>query len=268
MYRAVEHVMKRHYSQHHTHQVAAMITVAAMVGMAGLLDANLSAEAEESADVLIRRVVAQTNRPGVAVRATRELRAGTRSGKHQGWMEVETTVTSSGGFTWKVIEEGGSERTRDKVFRSLLEAEGQQWRAGARDSAALTPQNYEFEPLPPVRPGQVQIRLKPRRNDPKLIDGTLTVSSDGYPLLLEGKMAKSPSFWVKSVSVVKRYGRFAGVALPTTIESLADVKIFGQSSFTMRYQYREVNGHPVSNALASAGSFGPSAEILALHTAR
>jgi hypothetical protein len=233
------------------HRVAAVVSFAAMVGLAGLLDVNLKADAEETPQSLIQRVVAQTTRSGIAVRATRELRAGTASGKHEGWMSVETTVSANGAFKWTVIEEGGSERTRNKVFKSLLETEAQTWRAGAADAAALTPANYTFTPLPQTREGQVQIRLTPRRKDSKLIDGVLTVSSDGYPLLLEGTMAKSPSFWVKSVHIVKRYGRFAGVALPTTIESTADVKMFGKSKFTMRYQYSEVNGRPISHAMAS-----------------
>ena len=233
------------------HRVAAVVSVAAMVALASLLDGNLKAEAEEAPENLIQRVVAQTTRSGIAVRAIRELRAGTHSGKHEGWMSVQTTVSPSCAFQWTVIEEGGSERTRNKVFRALLETEGETWRAGARDAAALTPANYEFTPLPSTKPGQIQIRLTPRRQDSKLIDGTLTVSSDGYPILLEGKMAKSPSFWVKSVRVVKRYGRFAGVALPTTIQSTADVKMFGPSTFTMRYQYSEVNGRPISHSMAS-----------------
>ena len=179
------------------------------------------------------------------------MRAGTTSGKHEGWMSVETTVSPTGAFQWTIIEEGGSERTRNKIFRALLETEQQAWRDGASDAAALTPANYEFTPLPQTRDGQVQIRLTPRRKDAKLIDGTLTVSSDGYPLVLEGTLAKSPSFWVKSVRVVKRFGRFAGVALPTTIESTADVKMVGESKFTMRYRYSEVNGRPISHSMAS-----------------
>jgi len=89
----------------------------------------------------------------------------------------------------------------------------------------------------------VQIQLKPRRRDTRLVNGILTAHPDGYPISLEGVLAKSPSFWVKSVRVVKRYGRFAGVALPTVVESHADLKLFGKSTFTMRYQYLEVNGH-------------------------
>ena len=233
-----------------TQRVAALVFFAAMVAVAGLLDVNLNAEADE-APGLIQRVVAQTTRSGIAVRATREMRAGTLSGKHEGWMSVETTVSATGAFKWTILEEGGSERTRNKVFRALLESEGETCRAGAADDAALTPANYEFTPLPQTREGQVQIRLTPRRKDSKLIDGTLTVSSDGYPILLEGRLAKSPSFWVKSVRVVKRYGRFHGVALPTTIESTADLKMFGESKFTMRYQYSEVNGRSISHSMAS-----------------
>jgi hypothetical protein len=180
-------------------------------------------------------------------------------------MVVDTAVTSSGAFTWKVVEEGGSERTREKVFYELLKTEASTWRDGARDGAALTLDNYQLASLGVSSPGQFKVRLTPRRADPKLIDGILTVSADGYPIRLEGKMTKSPSFWVKSVTIVKQYSRFAGVALPTSIESLADLKMFGRSTFTMRYRYSEVNGHSISDAVASAPFVGPTAEILALH---
>jgi hypothetical protein len=228
-------------------------TAAALVGCVALLDTQLNADTldEES---FIERVVAQTTRSGLAIRATRELRAGTVSGKHQGWMRVATTVTPAGAFSWSVLEEGGSNRTRDKVFRELLQNEAATWRDGARDGAALTPDNYEFTPLGPASAGHIQIRLKPRRADSRLVDGTLTVSTDGYPVRLEGKLAKSPSFWVKSVTIIKQYGRFAGVALPTSLESHADLKMFGRSTFTMRYRYSEVNGRTFSGAAATADS--------------
>lgn len=246
--------MTRHSSQ----RTAALITLIVMAGVAhSTYVVPVAADTEASAH-LVQRVVAQTTRTGLSIRATRELRAGTLTGKHQGWMEVETTVTPGGAFSWRVIEEGGSERTRNKVFRELLQTERDAWRAGVRDAAALTPDNYEFTPIGSPAPGQMKLRLTPRRQDSKLIDGTLIVTTDGYPVLLEGRMAKSPSFWVRSVTIVKRYGRFAGVALPTTIESTADVKIFGKSKFSMRYHYREVNGRTFSHAMASKMTLGPT----------
>ena len=252
--------------QAHSTRVAAAVVMVAAVGAATMFDARLTAEESADSDGLIQRVLAETTRSGVAVRATRELRAGTLGGKHQGWMLVETSVTPSGAFSWNVINEGGSERTREKVFYELLKTEADAWREGLRGSAAVSLANYQFSSLPSTRPGQVQIRLTPRRADSKLIDGTLTATEDGCPVRLEGKLAKSPSFWVKSVTIVKHYSRIAGVALPTSIEFLADLKMFGRSTFTMRYRYSEVNGKSVSHAVASAPFVGPTAEILALHS--
>lgn len=215
------------------------------------LHADTREDNRELEQTFIQRVVAQTTRTGLAIRATRDLRAGTISGKHEGWMRVDTTLTPAGRFTWTVLEEGGSDRTREKVFRALLETEAESWRDGDRDAAALTPANYRFEAMSGSS-SHVQIRLIPRREDKRLVNGVLTVSADGYPLRLEGTLAKSPSFWVKSVRVVKKYGRFAGVALPTVLESSAELRFIGKSTLTMRYEYREVNGRRFGGAAVAS----------------
>jgi hypothetical protein len=199
----------------------------------------------------IARVVTQTNRSDVTLRALRALRAGTAEGKHEGWMEIETVANSSGGFRWSVLDEGGSERTRTRVFRALLDAEAEAWRAGTRDAAALTESNYTFSPVSRTREGNIVIRLQPKRRDARLIDGTLTVRDDGSPVRLEGYLAKSPSFWVKRVHVVKRFARIGGLTVPTAVESTADVKLVGRSVFSMQYRYQEINGRPV-NTVARA----------------
>lgn len=222
-----------------------------LAGLTSSFTVTTSAREGEGEDGgFLQRVIAQSTRSGFTVLATRTMNAGTKSGKHQGWMSVETMQSSAGQFTWNVIDEGGSERTRNKVFRELLKAEAEAWRAGSKDGAALTTANYEFAPMPASN-GQVRIQLTPRREDPRLVVGTLTVSPDGYPVLLEGRLAKSPSFWVKSVSVVKRFTRIGGIALPTAIESVADVRMVGQAHFSMAYAYREVDGHTVTHSPAA-----------------
>jgi hypothetical protein len=251
--------------QRSARRIVAAAALIAAVGLAAAYEIHLDAESEVDVDGLIQRVIAQTTRSGIAIQATREMRAGTVSGKHQAWMTVETTLASSGAFSWQVIEEGGSERTREKVFYEVLKNEAETSRMAGHDSSALTPDNYLFSAVAASRPGQATIRLTPRRSDPKLIDGILTVNADGAPVRLEGRMAKSPSFWVRSVSMVMHYGRFADIALPTSVETLADVRMVGRSSLTMRYRYTVVNGRTVSHAVASAPFVGPSAEILALH---
>jgi hypothetical protein len=240
------------------------IAAATMVAVIGSWTPH--AEEPTSDDQLIQRMVAETTRSDVAFKAFRELRAGTLNRKHQGWMDVETTVDPTGGFKWKVIGEGGSERTRNQVFREMMKAESDAAHRGESDVAALTPANYTFHRRPRSGAGQIEIGLEPRRQDPRLIVGTLTVTDDGTPVRLEGRLAKSPSFWVKSVAIVKRYESIQGVSLPTSIESIADVKFVGQSSFSMRYRYHEVNGQalPAPAGSTHEHSFDPSREILAL----
>lgn len=232
------------------HQTVQLLFAFAALGGLGLVSVPLDAD-QSAPDGFIRQVVAQTTRSGVAIRARREMRAGTISGKHQGWMTVQTSVSPAGAFSWSVVAEGGSNRTRERVLRAVLETEADSTRPNARDGAALTPENYQFTRLPPSRPGQVEIQLTARRPDKRLINGILTVNPEGSPLRLEGTLARSPSFWVKSVRILKRYGRFAGVALPTVVESHADLKMFGQSSLTMRYQYQEVNGRVMPASLTA-----------------
>jgi hypothetical protein len=244
--------------------VTTVMTIVVIIGIAGLLEIRLNADGEDASVELIQRIVAESTRGKIALRAIRDLRAGTRAGKHAAWMQVETTMSRGGEFSWKVIDEGGSERTRNKVFRQLLEAEAEAARTG-KDDAALTRANYDFGSAKRTRNGRLELRLVPRREDPRLLDGTLTVSTDGSPVLLQGRLAKSPSFWVKSVTVVKRFTKVDGVTVPATVESLADLKMFGQASFTMQYRYSEVNGRRVAPSVAELPRFGPSAELLALH---
>ena len=250
--------------QQSARRIVPVVALAAAVALAAGYEVHLNAEDDVDADGLIQRVIAFAARSGIEIEATREMRAGTVSGKHQAWMTVDTALASSGSFSWQVIDEGGSERTRQKVFYELLKNEAES-RRGGRDASALTLDNYQFSFVQSSRPGEATIRLTPRRQDARLIDGILTVSADGAPVRLEGRLAKPPSFWVRSVSLVMHYGRFGGIALPTSVETLADVRLVGRSSLMMRYRYTAVNGRTVSHAVASAPFVGPSAEILALH---
>ena len=125
---AIFTAVSRDVRQQPSNHLVIVVAVAAAVGMVAVQDVRLNAADEESTASLIQRVIAQTTRSGFSIRAIRELRAGTISGKHQGWMTVETALTSSGDFSWHVLEQGGSERTRDKVLAELLKNEAEAWR--------------------------------------------------------------------------------------------------------------------------------------------
>jgi hypothetical protein len=48
------------------------------------------------------------------------------------------------------------------------------------------------------------------------------------------------------VQITRWYDRFAGVRMPTALESVANVRIAGTSTFRMTYEYESVNGQPFS----------------------
>jgi hypothetical protein len=62
---------------------------------------------------------------------------------------------------------------------------------------------------------------------------------------VEGELSQRPSFWTRKVRIVREYDRLDGVHVPVAMRSTADVLIVGMSSFSMTYQYAEINGRAV-----------------------
>ena len=63
---------------------------------------------------------------------------------------------------------------------------------------------------------------------------------------VKGQLAKSPSFWISRVDVEWTYRRVhKQQVLPVSLQSTANVKMFGPSTFLMTYDYESVNGEPI-----------------------
>lgn len=154
------------------------------------------------------------------------------------------TEGNGNGFQYRIIAESGSEYIRSRVFRETLETERAMWAAGSAAGAALTPENYDFEEAGVQPDGSPSLNVKPRRKDVLLVNGTIFLNpEDGDLVRMEGFLAKTPSFWTRRVSITRWYKRFAGVRMPVALESTANVRIAGQSTFRMTYEYESVNGH-------------------------
>jgi hypothetical protein len=120
---------------------------------------------------------------------------------------------------------------------------------------ALNLQNYEFKRGEHDDGGLVRVGIRPKRRAPMLVEGSIFLTeSDADLVRVEGSLVKRPSFWTRRVDVVRRYARIAGVRVPISMTSRADVLLVGQSSFSMDYRYLEINGQAVeSTAAANSG---------------
>ena len=120
------------------------------------------------------------------------------------------------------------------------------WATGTPDQGALTPSNYVFEDRGAQPDGLVSLSVKPKRKDMLLVEGSIYLNpDDGELVRMEGQLSKTPSFWTRRVEIVRWYQRIAGFRMPTALESVANVRIAGVSTFRMTYEYESINGRKV-----------------------
>ena len=164
-------------------------------------------------------------------------------------MEAVTQYDPAAGLTYSIVAHGGSERIRRRVLEAVLEKEQEnstraEWRKGNLSRA-----NYAFDFGGHAGDGMLKMQLTPRRRDTRLVRGSaLVTAQSGNLVRVEGRLSKSPSFWVRWVDVSRTYSPIGGAMMPVAIESTADVRIVGMSTFSMTYDYQMVDGHAVNAA--------------------
>lgn len=205
-----------------------------------------AAEASRAESGAVERFINDIEKQPVPYQAVRRLEASSSKLNESAWMEAFTEYTREDGFRYRVLSEGGSERIRNRALKSVLEAEKEsiaQWRQGA-----LTRENYEFNFDGRTSDGLIRVQLNPRRRDSRLLDGAAWLSAQSGDLVrLEGRLSKSPSFWVRWVQVTRWYALIRGTMMPAAVESTADIRIAGVSNFSMTYHYSAIDGQLVGS---------------------
>jgi hypothetical protein len=197
--------------------------------------------------VAVERFLSETEKPPVAYQARRRLEASSAGLKESGWMEVVTGYDPAEGFRFEIVAQGGSSRIRNRALKSVLKTEEENAARGDWRRVNLSPRNYEFNLQGRTSDGMLMMELSPKRRDSRLVEGFALVSADsGHLVKVEGQLSKSPSFWVKWAKVSRTYKPIAGSIMPVSIESTADVRIAGLSTFSMTYDYEMVNGQAVN----------------------
>lgn len=206
--------------------------------------ASVGAAIPDPADHSMRQFFARgdAQRPYEAVR-----RLDARNGDRTGWMEATTAYSTHAGFRYQITAEGGSGSIRAKVLRALLEGEREVIALGETARSAIEPANYVFRANGIDSDGLAKVSLTPRRKERVLLLGTMFLRPDlGDLVRLEGRLAKSPSFWIKNVDIVRTYERINGVVVPVRLDSRAQVRFLGAATLQMTYRYSEIDGRPVT----------------------
>ena len=206
-----------------------------------------------SATQSFERVLARSNTvTPPPYRAYRRLEGGLSKDDRRGWLEAWTEYRPGRGFTYEVVDEGGSEYVRNKVLRNMLSGEQDLIAAGKRLRASFESKNYEFEDGGLTEHGLQRILLKPVKKSDGLVDGSVVLDKSGAVTRIHGRLVKSPSFWLRDVDVTWKFAHVGGHVVPVEMTSTGRVRMFGRSSFRMVYDYVSVDGRPTGNGLKAA----------------
>ncbi len=154
-------------------------------------------------------------------------------------MLVQVQGDRDGTKHFEVVSEAGWGGARKHVFHKMLESETETSRPEIRANARLIPENYDFAvvgtELVAGRAAYV-LEIKPKRNEKYLFQGRIWVDSEDYALVrAEGKPAKKPSFWTKSIHFVQAYQKCGPVWFPVSTQSVTEAHLFGTTDVSIEY---------------------------------
>lgn len=222
--------------------LCALLAIGTLVAGADPAAPNAAA----SAQTLLQRFLANAEAPPVEYRALRHLEASNPHFHQNATMDVWTEYDNANGFRYQVVSESGSGYIRRKVFLAALDGEQKMWTNREPQRASFSHENYTFQEGAMGADGLASLLVAPKRKDMLLVEGSLFVlPNEGDLVRIEGKLSKNPSIWTRRVDVIRRYARLAGVRVPISFESVANVLIAGRSTFKMTYDYEIINGQRI-----------------------
>jgi hypothetical protein len=136
---------------------------------------------------------------------------------------------------YTILKSEGSSRG-ESIVRKVLDHEAQM--ANHAEQHEVTARNYDFTLLGrETREGHdcYILQLIPKRQTAELIRGKVWVDAGDFTIQrMEGSPAKSPSMWVKNLTVTINYGDVSGVRVATSTKAVADIRFAGTHVLTSR----------------------------------
>lgn len=152
-------------------------------------------------------------------------------------VRVDADANQEKHFT--VLSEQGWKAAEKHVLNKMLAAEAEASSPDSRSRAELSRDNYEFRT---VRAALWNDRMEyvldviPRRREARLFEGQIWVDAEDYSLArVEGRPARNPSFWTRSVHFVQTYQKSGAFWFPVSTDSTTDALFFGTTTVTISY---------------------------------
>ena len=181
-------------------------------------------------------------------RAFRRFHAANPKFRSESTLEVLTTFCPPDSFESEVLKQEGSNFIRQRVFEPILEVEKETGTKKEKSNYDILPSNYDFEYVGRQdcdgRPCY-QLRISPKQKNKYRLNGNIWVDAEDYAIVrIQGSPSKRVSFWTIRTEIIRQYRKVNCVWLTDRIESVSDIFIAGRSTFSITYDYQEVQTRP------------------------
>jgi len=153
-----------------------------------------------------------------------------------------------------------AEGLQQHVLQRILDGEVEAASKKSEDSS-ISPENYQITPLgyDTIRDRRCMlVRLTPLRKSRTLIEGRAWIDErESAPVRIEGRTAKSLSFWVGRPYIVQDFRKVGDFWLSSENHSVADVKIVGKTELEISFVDYAITPKDGDVQMACAGRCSP-----------
>ena len=168
-----------------------------------------------------------------AYSAATVIRAELPSTSQHGEFELERHYAAPRTLEFKPVRFSGDGFVKSNVIARLLQTEVDHVQKGDTALTAITPANYKFsyKGISRVEDRDVHVyQVKPLEKRPGLFKGRIFLdASSGSLVRTEGKVVKSPSFFVKNIEFLQDFADFGRFTFPVRLHSEATARIVGKT---------------------------------------
>jgi hypothetical protein len=151
----------------------------------------------------------------------------------KGEFELERHYAAPRTLEFKPVHYSGDGFVKSNVIARLLQSEVEHVQKGDTALTAITTANYKFsyKGTSQVDGREVHIyQVKPHKKRPGLFKGRIFLDAKtGSMVRTEGKIVKSPSFFIKNIEFLQDFADFGRFTFPVRIHSEATARIVGRT---------------------------------------
>jgi hypothetical protein len=207
------------------------------------------ASAPLSADELMERVVEMNSTRAKALESYSSIRTYHLEchclSRKKADMTVRINYQAPDQKEFTILSQSGSGTVRDRVFKTLIEAEQESMQPENQQRSAITRENYTFTISDYEKTDGNEIYVldaQPRSKNKFLFRGRIWVDGKHFAITrVEGEPAVNPSWWTEKTDFKRVYKKIGEFWLPESNESETKVRVFGTAVLTIDYRDYQIS---------------------------